>query len=185
MNDLPADNKESFSAWLRQRAESAGYRFDGPRSGGLSRLAEDAGVTISVISRALTGERMPDLQTLRSLSGPLRTNLREMLIESGQATEVDLPATMTVGPVARLSAEQRNQAQQERDALEARLAAARAALAHSEAAFERAQETLAMLAARVAEERAEVHSYSADVERLRHLLDLAEQAVAANRGSSR
>lgn len=80
----------------------AGYDPDGVRSGGRTRLAEDSGVSLPVISRSLNEGRTPDPSTLRALAGPLRKTYRELLIRAGHATEEDLPdpAATNSGPPA-------------------------------------------------------------------------------------
>lgn len=58
----------AFAAWLRERATAAGYDLSGPRSGGATLLAQDAGVTPSLVSRALSGQSEPAPGTLRRLA---------------------------------------------------------------------------------------------------------------------
>lgn len=82
---------ESWADYLRRAMTDAGYDPDGVRSGGRTRLAEDSGVSLPVISRSLNEGRTPDPSTLRALAGPLRKTYRELLIKAGHATEEDLP----------------------------------------------------------------------------------------------
>jgi hypothetical protein len=94
-----------FSEWLRARMASRGYPSDGPRSGGLTRLSRDSGVSMSVISRALNEGRRPEPDSLIKLVRPLRTSLRELLIRAGHATAEDLPEDAGQVEVADLLAE--------------------------------------------------------------------------------
>jgi transcriptional regulator with XRE-family HTH domain len=171
MERLPADKDEAFPSWLRKQAEAAGYRLDSPRAGGLSQLAADSGLSLSVVSRALSGERMPDLRTLRALSRPLRTNLRELLLRSGQADEADLPASTTVGIGARLSAAERDVALRELGAIEERLTEAHMELAREERELDMARTRVIYLEERVTAARQNVLAITADVARLRRDLD--------------
>lgn len=165
---LPADNNESFSGWLRSLAEAAGYRFEGARSGGLTRLAEDTGLSISVVSRALSGERTPDVQTLRALSRPLGTNLREMLIKSGQADETDLPGPYI--PRFEQSDLERRVLQSEVARLEAQLEVARERFQRAAERRERAQADAAAAEESYYNCRAEVEQLEQTARGLRSVL---------------
>ncbi|MED7822957.1 helix-turn-helix domain-containing protein [Streptomyces chiangmaiensis] len=68
-----------------------GYVIDGPRGGGKSKLADDAGVHRAAVTRLLQRQSMPDLETMRRLATVLGVPLRDMLIRSGRLSEEDLP----------------------------------------------------------------------------------------------
>jgi transcriptional regulator with XRE-family HTH domain len=68
-----------------------GYVIDGPRGGGKSKLADDAGVHRAAVTRLLQRQSMPDLETMRRLATVLGVPLRDMLIRSGRLSETDLP----------------------------------------------------------------------------------------------
>lgn len=85
------DVNESWADYLRRVMTEAGYDPDGIRSGGRTRLAEDSGVSLPVISRSLNEGRTPDPSTLRALVRPLNKPYRELLIAAGHATEEELP----------------------------------------------------------------------------------------------
>ncbi|WP_228040578.1 helix-turn-helix domain-containing protein [Streptomyces chromofuscus] len=68
-----------------------GYVIDGPRGGGKSKLADDAGVHRAAVTRLLQRQSMPDLETMRRLAAVLDIPLRNMLIRSGRLSEEDLP----------------------------------------------------------------------------------------------
>jgi transcriptional regulator with XRE-family HTH domain len=82
---------ETWAEYLRRVMRDAGYEPDAPRSGGRTRLAEDSGVSLPVISRSLNEGRTPDPATLKALAKPLRKSYRELLIAAGHATDEDLP----------------------------------------------------------------------------------------------
>jgi transcriptional regulator with XRE-family HTH domain len=77
-NKLPA-----FAAYIADAARQAGYDIDSPRGGGKTALARDAGISLSTISRLLSGTRAPDPSTFDGLARALRVPLRELLTRSG------------------------------------------------------------------------------------------------------
>lgn len=82
----------TFAAWLRDLMERRGYPMDGPRAGGIAKLAIDSGVSQPSISRIFNAEGYsPSVETLRALAPVLGVSLREMMIRSGRATEDELP----------------------------------------------------------------------------------------------
>lgn len=68
-----------FSEWLRARMEASGYGTTGDRPGGQVRLAADAGVSQSIISRALAGKSVPSPEALLRLSMTFGTPYAEAL----------------------------------------------------------------------------------------------------------
>lgn len=86
-----ADALEEFAAWVEDLMRNRGYVIDGPRGGGKSRLADDAGVHRAAVTRLLHRKSMPDLETMRRLAVVLGVTLRDVLIRSGRLSEADLP----------------------------------------------------------------------------------------------
>lgn len=84
-----------FGNWLRQQLTSRGYDL---RRGGQSRFARETDIDVSTISRALKGERMPEIDALRRIGRVLGHSLGEMLVAAGLAQADELP----VHPDARL-----------------------------------------------------------------------------------
>ncbi|SOD84962.1 helix-turn-helix transcriptional regulator [Streptomyces sp. Ag109_G2-15] len=104
------DGLEEFAAWVEDLMRQRGYVIDGPRGGGKSRLADDAGVHRAAVTRLLQRQSMPDLETMRRLAGVLGVPLRDMLIRSGRLSEEDLPLEPVPGgscaPAGRISPEE-------------------------------------------------------------------------------
>lgn len=86
------DGGEDFARWLRTEMIRCGYEVGQPRAGGQMRLAREAGVSASLISRALNEGHIPDLGSLRSIGRVLGYSLGEMLVAAGQANPDELPA---------------------------------------------------------------------------------------------
>lgn len=70
-----------------------GYPLEGHRAGGVSRLAEDAGIPQATMSRLVHGKSNPDVQTLRRLGPIFGKSLDEMIVIAGLAEpdEFDTP----------------------------------------------------------------------------------------------
>jgi hypothetical protein len=95
------DVNQPFADWLRTRMRAWGYPPEGgSRIGGRSRLAKDAGLDLSVISRALNEGRVPSIESMRLLAKPLRSSLDEMLIVAGHAVADDFSFTPKAEPQA-------------------------------------------------------------------------------------
>lgn len=93
---MPVSKREindDFADWLRGRMRQRGYDLDGARAGGMTRLAADADVSLSVISRALNEGRTPDLESLRGLGRALGVSLGDMLVAAGKADREELPVS--------------------------------------------------------------------------------------------
>ncbi len=86
------DDYAGFSSWFVTLMRKKGYAVDGPRAGGQAKLAEDSGVSNTVISHMMNGRRIPDVQTMVKVAPLLGTNVREMLLRSGRVLEEDLVA---------------------------------------------------------------------------------------------
>lgn len=87
------DQLLQFADWLRELMARRGYATEGPRAGGIARLAEDSDVSQPSLSRifAPSPRNAPSLETLRALAPVLGVSLREMLVRSGRATDEELP----------------------------------------------------------------------------------------------
>ena len=83
-----------FGTWLRREMTAHGYDVDSPRGGGRSSLATGTGLNISVVSRLLSNERSPEIDTLRKLGRAFGLSLGEMLVHAGLAEpdELQLPS---------------------------------------------------------------------------------------------
>ncbi|MDP4500997.1 helix-turn-helix domain-containing protein [Nonomuraea turcica] len=76
-----------FGAWLREQMDRRGYSG----RGGSTRLARDAGINLSIVSRALNDEVVPALDALRGIGKALGYTLGEMMVFAGVATPDELP----------------------------------------------------------------------------------------------
>ncbi|MFK8912831.1 helix-turn-helix domain-containing protein, partial [Streptomyces sp. YS-3] len=88
---MTSSELDRFAAWIEDLIRRRGFDIDGPRGGGRSRLADEAGVHRAAVTRLLQRQSMPDLETTRRLAHVLEVPVREMLIRSGRLTEEDLP----------------------------------------------------------------------------------------------
>ncbi|GAB2696272.1 helix-turn-helix domain-containing protein [Kitasatospora kifunensis] len=84
-----ADMK-AFADWLHEQMIAAGYDLSSQRSGGKSKLANDAGVALSQVQRALGGTTRPDIVTLRAIAHALDIPMKVMLVRSGTVDAGDL-----------------------------------------------------------------------------------------------
>jgi transcriptional regulator with XRE-family HTH domain len=80
----------ALSQWLRQEMPRRGYPLEGPRAGGLSRLADDAGISRSSLSRIVSGEAEPSMETLRALGRVFQLSLGAMMVHAGFAEPDDI-----------------------------------------------------------------------------------------------
>jgi len=92
-------SETAISRWLQDEMPRRGYPLGGRRSGGISRLAEDAGIPQASMSRIVNGGAEPSLDALRKIGRALGVPLNEMLIHAGQAEESDFALRTIVGPV--------------------------------------------------------------------------------------
>jgi transcriptional regulator with XRE-family HTH domain len=102
MDGLPVNTSSApsplqrLAAYVRSAAPAAGYDLD--KRGEKTRLANDAGMSISTLSRILSGTRMPDPQYFVPLAQALRVDALELL---AQVSEQSAPHRPQV-PVASL-----------------------------------------------------------------------------------
>jgi transcriptional regulator with XRE-family HTH domain len=73
----------ALSTWLKTEMPRKGYPLAGPRAGGISRLADDAGISRAALSRIMSGQADPSIETLRALGDTLGYALIEMLEFAG------------------------------------------------------------------------------------------------------
>jgi transcriptional regulator with XRE-family HTH domain len=74
---------QKFADYVRRLALEAGYNIDKVNSGDRTRLARDAGMSQTTISKLLAGERMPDAKYFAGLAMALKTDPLELFVESG------------------------------------------------------------------------------------------------------
>jgi len=81
---------KAFADWLHDQVVAAGYDLSSPRSGGRSKLAQDAGIALSQVQRALGGTAKSDISTLRAIAHALQIPMKVMLVRSGTLAQEDL-----------------------------------------------------------------------------------------------
>lgn len=81
-------DRETFTAWLREKARAAG--FDPDVRGGIAALAKAAGVDQAPVSRALSGSMVPKVDTQRALAKAFGIQPMEMYIRSGTISAEDV-----------------------------------------------------------------------------------------------
>ncbi|PZG55653.1 hypothetical protein C1I98_02895 [Spongiactinospora gelatinilytica] len=85
-----------LGVWLRDELTRRGYDL---ARGGQSRIAREAGIHPSVISRVLNEERGLEIEPLRRLGQALGLPLGEMLVAAGVAAPDELPVRAHHGPL--------------------------------------------------------------------------------------
>lgn len=74
---------QKFATYVRRLALEAGYDIDKVNGGDKARLAKDAGMSPTTVSRLLNGERMPDAKYFTGLATALGTDPIDLFVESG------------------------------------------------------------------------------------------------------
>lgn len=74
--------------WLQGQLAERGYDITSARGGDKARLAQDAGIAPSSVTRILSG-KVPDLDLQIALSRFLGVSLDELLIRTGKAAKTD------------------------------------------------------------------------------------------------
>lgn len=86
-----------LALWLRTEMPRRGYPLEGPRAGGITRLADDAEISRASMSRIVAGRAEASIEALRKIGHVLGYTLGEMLVHAGYADPDDLnvitPAT--------------------------------------------------------------------------------------------
>lgn len=95
---MSTEARQPFGEWLRKEMLRQGYEVDGPRAGGRTLLAKRSGISLSIISRILGENRVPEVPALRAIGKTLGYTLGEMMVFAGLAEPEELPQ-----PVARVS----------------------------------------------------------------------------------
>jgi transcriptional regulator with XRE-family HTH domain len=91
---VSTEAKTPFGAWLREEMLRQGYEVDGPRAGGRTLLAKRSGISLSIISRILNDDRVPDLPALRAIGKALGYGLGQMMVFAGLAEPGELPESV-------------------------------------------------------------------------------------------
>ncbi|MFD3903012.1 helix-turn-helix domain-containing protein [Streptomyces sp. CB04723] len=73
---------QDFAEWLRDRLIAEGYVLS-PRGGGVTRFAEDAGISKPTISRILRGTGSADISILEKIGTALDVPMVVLLVEAG------------------------------------------------------------------------------------------------------
>jgi transcriptional regulator with XRE-family HTH domain len=79
-----------LASWLRTEMPRRGYPIDGPRAGGIARLADEAEISRASMSRIVNGLAEPSIDNLRKIGTVLGYSFGEMLIHAGIAEPADL-----------------------------------------------------------------------------------------------
>jgi len=92
-----------FSDFVTNAARAAGYDIDSPRGGGRTALAEASGMTLSSVSRMLSGQTGISPKALPGLAEALRVPVSSVLVAAGFVSGPD-GSDLSVGEhVGRLS----------------------------------------------------------------------------------
>jgi len=89
LGDTVETDRTAFMLWLRATATAAGY--DPEVRGRIAALAKAAGVDAAPVSRALSGEMIPKIDTQRALAKALKVEPLEMYVRSGTIKADDVP----------------------------------------------------------------------------------------------
>lgn len=89
LGDAMETDRTAFMLWLRASAAAAGY--DPGVRGRIAALAKAAGVDAAPVSRALSGEMVPKIDTQRALAKALKVEPLEMYVRSGTIKAEDVP----------------------------------------------------------------------------------------------
>lgn len=83
-----------FAQWLREEMVKRGYPLEGPRAGGITRLAAATGISQATMSRTIRGQQEPSIDTLRKVGDLFGFDLVQMMAFAGLAeyTQVGAPA---------------------------------------------------------------------------------------------
>lgn len=98
LGNMPAD-PTPLALWLRAEMPKRGYPLEGPRAGGITRLADAAGISRGSMSRIVSGQNDASIDALRKIGQVLGYSLGDMMIHAGLATPEDVATQGTAGPV--------------------------------------------------------------------------------------
>ena len=79
-----------LASWLRKEMPRRGFPIEGPRAGGIARLADEAEISRASMSRIAAGLAGASIDNLRKIGQVLGYTLGEMLIHAGIAEPEDL-----------------------------------------------------------------------------------------------
>lgn len=91
-------SETAISRWLQAEMPRRGYPIGGPRAGGISRLAEDAGIPQASMSRIVNGRAEPGVEHLRKIGKVFSVPLNELLIHAEMADESDFTFRTILSP---------------------------------------------------------------------------------------
>lgn len=74
---------ERFGQRIAEAARAAGYDIDSPYSGGRTVLAKTTGLSLSTVSRMLSGKTLPSPYSVSALADALGVPLGELLVLHG------------------------------------------------------------------------------------------------------
>ncbi|MER8042556.1 XRE family transcriptional regulator [Streptomyces sp. NPDC094032] len=97
-----------FGSWLTVKLEALGYDLSGPRSGGRSAFAEQAGISLTTVMRLLKSEIPTDIRLLRTLAEAIHEPYADVLVRAGVLTPDELAAVQrpTAPPGRRITPDQ-------------------------------------------------------------------------------
>lgn len=72
-----------ISRWLREEMPRRGYPLEGPRAGGISRLADDADISRASLSRVVAGQAELSIEALRKIGAVFKISLPTMMRHAG------------------------------------------------------------------------------------------------------
>lgn len=79
-----------LALWLRTEMPRRGYPIEGQRAGGITRLADNAGISRASMSRIVAGRAEASIEALRKIGHVLGYTLGDMLVHAGYADRDDL-----------------------------------------------------------------------------------------------
>lgn len=86
----PMADETPLALWLRAEMPRRGYPLEGPRAGGIARLADNAEISRASMSRIVAGRAEASLEALRKIGQVLGYTLGDMLVHAGYAEPGDL-----------------------------------------------------------------------------------------------
>lgn len=89
-----------LALWLRTEMPRRGYPIEGPRAGGITRLADDAGISRASMSRIVAGRADASIEALRKIGQVLGYTLGDMLVHAGYAEPDDLNVIVITSTVS-------------------------------------------------------------------------------------
>ncbi|GAA3958531.1 hypothetical protein GCM10023085_46180 [Actinomadura viridis] len=91
-------SETALSRWLQKEMPRQGYPLVGHKAGGITRLAEAAGIPQASMSRLVNGRVEPSIDNLRKIGRVLGYQLSDMLVHAGLATREEVTSTGTPDP---------------------------------------------------------------------------------------